>query len=165
MRRHDREMPREFAIEVVDKCEYAVLAMLDPDGAPYCVPLSIVRMGERIYFHSARDGFKLDCLKASPRVCISCVGDTCRAKDKFTTEFESAIVRGTAEVVTDDAERIAALRALCERHTPSNMAQFDAAIERSLARTLVVSVSIESITAKRKKYDKNGEEMKFARME
>lgn len=165
MRRKDREMPAEFAYMVADKCEYAVMALNDAGGEPYCVPVTIVREESRIYFHSAMEGHKTDCLKRDNRVCISCVGDTQRMKDKFTTEFESAIIKGKASEVLDEEEKIHALKILCERHTPENMADFENAIKRSLQRTAVWRVDIEEITGKRKKYDAEGKEMKFGRME
>ena len=165
MRRKDREMDRDFALGVVDKCEYAVMSMTDTEGEPYCLPLTIARDGDFIYFHSAKDGKKISTLVKNPSVCMSCVGDTKRATDKFTTEFESAIVRGRASEVTDDEEKIHALRLICERHTPANMHEFDAAISKSLSRTAVWKIEISDITGKRKKYDKDGKEMKYGRME
>ena len=45
------------------------------------------------------------------------------------------------------------------------MHMFDAAVERSLSRTGVWKIEISSITGKRKKYDKDGVEMKYGRME
>lgn len=158
-------MPEAFAYGIADKCEWAVLAMVDADGLPYCVPLSIVRDGAFIYFHSATDGQKITALKNHDRVCIACVGDTYRVPDKFTTEYESAIIRGKASEVMDEDEKIKALRLLCQRHTPRNMAAFDSEIARSLARTAVWRIGISDITGKRKKYDKDGKEMKFGRME
>ncbi|MDR2073039.1 MAG: pyridoxamine 5'-phosphate oxidase family protein, partial [Spirochaetaceae bacterium] len=71
MRRKDRDRDRGFAEAVVDTCRYAVLATADDDGSPYCVPLSIVREGEWIYFHCAREGRKIDNLKGRNRVCLS----------------------------------------------------------------------------------------------
>ena len=165
MRRKGREMPEEFAWEVADKCEWAVLGMVDPSGMPYCVPVSIARDGKSVYFHSAKGGFKIECLENQAQVCISCVGDTFRTPDKFTTEFESAILRGQAVEVTDEQEKIHGLRLLCERHTPTNMENFDNAITRSLSRTGVWKVEVREITGKRKKYDAQGKEMKFGRME
>lgn len=50
MRRKDREMDREFGLKVIDKATYGVLAMVD-EGKPYCIPLSIVRDGNTLYFH------------------------------------------------------------------------------------------------------------------
>lgn len=165
MRRAEREMDKAFALGIVDKCEYAVIAMVDTEGEPYCLPVTIARDGETIYLHSAKEGKKIEALQHNPSVCISCVGDTKRAEDKFTTEFESAIVRGMAEEVTDDEEKIHGLRLICQRHTPANMHQFDTAIEKSLFRTGVWKIRIAEITGKRKKYDKHGKEMTFGRME
>ena len=164
MRRKDREMPEEFAWEVADKYEWAVLGMVDPNGMPYCVPISIARDGKSVYFHSAKGRFKIECLGEKAQVCISCVGDTFRTPDKFTTEFESAVLRGQAVEVTDDQEKIHGLRLLCERHTPTNMENFDDAITRSLSRTGVWKIEIREITGKRKKYDAQGKEMKFGRV-
>lgn len=165
MRRKDREMSREFALSVVDKCEYAVMAMTDTDNMPYCLPVTIVREDDSIYFHSAMEGRKIDILRDKPSICMTCVGDTNRPPDKFTTEFESAVIYGAAHEVTCDSEKIHALELLCKRHTPANMHQFDASIERSLSRTGIWKITIQDITGKRKKYDKDGVEMKYGRME
>lgn len=165
MRRKDREMTEEFAYTISDKCEWAVVSMIDPQGLPYCVPLSIVRNERIIYFHCAKDGFKVECLRNDPHVCVSCVGDTRRLLDEFTTEFESATVRGVAVEVEDDAEKVHALRLLCQRHTPTNMAEFDDAIAKSLSRTAIWRIDISEISGKRKKYDSHGKEMKFGRSE
>jgi hypothetical protein len=125
--------------------------MIDTQNMPYCIPITIVRDGDAIYFHCAQEGQKVDTLRRNPNVCLSCVGDTNRARDKFTTYFESAVVRGTASEVVSDEEKIHALRLLCERHTPTNMSNFDAAIERSLFRTAIWKIQINSMTGKCKK--------------
>jgi len=164
MRRKDREMPREFALDVVDKCQYATLAMIS-EGKPYCVPLSIVRIDDNIYFHSAKAGQKTDALNKNPDVCISCVGDTNLVPRDFTTEYECAIIKGKAVEVTDDNEKIEVLKHICQRYAISNMAGFDGAIKMSLSRTAIWKISMDEVTGKRKKYDKNGMEMKFGRME
>lgn len=165
MRRKDREMPESFAWGIVDKCEWAMLGLVDPAGDPYTIPVTIAREDRRIYFHSALGGFKVDCLKNHGQVCMACVGDTHRLENLFTTEFESAVLRGIAVEVSDEQEKIHGLRLICERHTPANMENFDDAIARSLSRTGVWRVEVQEITGKRKKYDAQGREMKFGRME
>lgn len=165
MRRKDREMDKDFALYVIDKCEYAVMAMTDENSMPYCLPVTIVRENDSIYFHTAKEGRKIEILRDNPAVCMTCVGDTYRIPDKFTTEFESSVIYGTACEVTDDNEKIHALELLCRRHSPANMHNFDNSIERSLSRTGVWKIDIADITGKRKKYDKDGVEMKYGRME
>ena len=151
MRRKDRQMPEEFAWSVVDKCEYAFLAMTAEDGTPYGLPVTIVREGRDVYFHSALEGRKAECLRRSPRVCLACVGDTRVLPGKFTTLFESAVLFGTAEEVTGPEEKTHALELLCRRHTPENMEAFPRAIAKSLERTGVWRIRTEEITGKAKR--------------
>lgn len=165
MRRKDREMNRDFALMVVDTCEYAVLSLIRPDGSPYAVPVSIARDQDSIYFHGAPAGEKAEAMEANPRVSLACVGATHRMEHEFTTEYESAIVFGTAARVTEEAELLYALRLICERHTPLNMDRFDEEVARSLTRTAVWRIAIDSVTGKRKKYGRDGKELKFGRME
>jgi hypothetical protein len=73
---------------------------------------------------------------------------------------------GKAEIVKDRDEKIKALRAICQRFLPKYMDAFNDAIARSLERTAVVKITLTAPpTGKRKQYDKEGEEMKYGRME
>ncbi|MDR2633416.1 MAG: pyridoxamine 5'-phosphate oxidase family protein [Treponema sp.] len=148
MRRKDREMPRDFAEAVIDRCKYAVLATVNADGSPYGIPLSIVREGQWVYFHSAREGRKIDNMSAQNRVCLCCVGETRIPEGRFTMEYTSAVVFGTAEAVSREDEKIHALRLLCLRYTPAAMEGFDTAIARQLSRTGVWKVHIDEISGK-----------------
>lgn len=150
MRRKDRETDRDFALDVCDRCAYAVLAMLDKDGGPYCLPLSIVRDGDNIYFHAATGGHKTDCLRADPHVCLTCVGDTRLTPEDFSTDYESAVVRGRASEVTDTAEKTHALRLISQRYAASNMAAFEDTLNRHIAHTAVWKITIDDITGKRR---------------
>lgn len=187
MRRKDREMSREFGIEIIDKSKYGVLSMVDEDNEPYGIPLSIVRNENTLYFHSAMDGKKVKVFKNNPNVSIAFIGETKipenYAKEEldeimkdeskaasltskvFTTEYESAVVKGKIELVEDEEEKVKAMRRLCEKYTPTKMDYFAVAIKSGLKITNVYRISIEEIKAKRKKYDIHGKEMKWGRME
>lgn len=150
MRRKDREMPPEFARQVVDKCPYAVLAMTDTHGLPYAVPLSIARRDNAIYFHAAKTGEKTDNLRRNPNVCLVCVGDVQPLPQEYSTEYESAVIRGLAAEVTDEAEKLLALRLIAERYAAENIAAFDKMVSHSLPATAVWRLDIVEITAKRR---------------
>jgi nitroimidazol reductase NimA-like FMN-containing flavoprotein (pyridoxamine 5'-phosphate oxidase superfamily) len=144
-----------------------------------------VRSGDILYFHSAKDGEKVKILESNPYVSISFVGDINIpenyseeelddiVKDEsktallissvFTTEFESAIVRGEAIPIYDESEKIAAMKLICEKYKPDKMKYFSSAIKAGIGRTAVYKVAIEEITSKRKRYDSKGEEMKWGR--
>ncbi len=153
-------MDEAFGWELVDRCAYAVMSTVLPDGAPYGVPLSIARLDGHIYFHCASEGRKLEALRHNARVSLVCVGQVKPLKDDFTTEFESVVLTGEARRVEEEDEKIRALRAISLRYTPENMARFDQAIQESLHRTDVWRIRVDSLTAKRKKYDTEGREIK-----
>lgn len=187
MRRKDREMSAEFGYEVIDRALFATVAMVGDDGLPYALPLSVVRQGESLYVHSAKGGKKTElwhdgiavtatfvCDVAIPHHITNEALDAALAAGEgfaplvsqvFTTEFASAIVNGTLCEVQDEDEYRAALRALCTKYIPERIAYADAAIDASRSRTAVYRIAIEGISAKRKRYDKDGKEMKWQRME
>ena len=171
MRKASREMDAVFALEVLDKAPFVTVSFTRPDGTPYGVPLSLARTDERtFYFHCAMEGDKLNCIAANPNVALSAVTKcvpTVGPKDgSFTLQYKSAMAVGKAEMVTDRDEKIEALRVISQRFLPKHMDAFDDAIARSLGRTAVVKITLTAPpTGKRKQYDKEGEEMKYGRME
>ena len=164
-------MDATFALEVLDKAPYVTVSFTRPDGNPYGVPLSLARTDDKtFYFHCALEGDKLDCIAVNPAVALSAVtkcAPTVGPKDgSFTLQYKSAMAVGKAEIVTNRDEKIEALRAICQRFLPHHMDAFDEAIAHSLERTAVVKIIlIEPPVGKRKQYDKEGEEMKWGRME
>ena len=151
MRRKDREKSKDFALAVADKCAYAVMATVNPDGSPYCIPLSLAREGEWLYFHCAMEGQKLDNLRHQNRVCVCCVGDVKPVPGVFSIGYESAVIKGPASEITDREEKIRALFLISERYTPDNMPAFDEAIVKDLERTGVWKIHIDEISGKERK--------------
>ena len=148
MKRKDREKDSAFALEVMRGCEYAAFATVNKDGTPYCVPVSPVVIQNAVYFHCAFEGQKTDNIKNNNNVCISGVRYTKLTPEKFTTEYESAVATGKCHIISDEAEKIIALRAICEKYAKSNMDAFDAQIDKYLHNTCICRIDIETITGK-----------------
>ncbi len=187
MRRKDREMSADFGLEVIDRAEFGVLSLVNLQGEVYSVPLSIARDGMQLYFHSARSGLKNTLLEEGKKVRVVFVSDVrvpelfensqldqILAEERgiemlgskvFTTEFASAIVTGKIAIEDTDEGKLHGLKVICEKLVPGKMAYFEAAAYGALAITSVYRIDIEAITAKRKKFDYKGEEMKFQRIE
>lgn len=176
MRRKDREMDKDFAYSIIDKVDFGSLATINKDGTPYSVPISFARKDNIIYIHSALKGTKIENIKNNSEISMSFVGDInipypdekssigIKPSEVFTTEFESAVIFGTAYIVEDINEKVLALRLLCEKYTPNNMKVFDDAIKEAIGFTCVIRIDIRKITGKRKKYDEKGLEMKWGRI-
>ncbi|MBQ7062589.1 MAG: pyridoxamine 5'-phosphate oxidase family protein [Bacteroidales bacterium] len=171
MRKASREMPAEWALEVLKRAPFITVSFTRADGTAYGLPMSMACTDDRTwYFHCALEGEKLDAIRAHPKVCLSAVTKcqpTVGPKDgSFTLQYQSAVAFGRAELVTSDEEKILGLRAISQRFLPQHMDAFDASIARSQSRTAVVRITLTAPpTGKRKQYDSQGEEMKFGRME
>lgn len=147
MRKASRRKDPEWALEVFDRAPYITLSLTRPEGTPYGVPLSMARRNDRtFYFHCAPEGEKLDCIRTNPIVALSAVSRCSpryeEEKNNFTEYYRSAMAVGRAEIVEDAAEKIQALRLICERFLPAYMARFDEAVARSLARAAIVRITL-----------------------
>ena len=148
VRRKDREIPRDEALAVVDNCIYSTIGTVNPDGTPYCIPLSMIREGEWLYFHCAMEGHMIDNLKNQNRVCVSCVGNVKPFPGAFSLEYESAVINGNASEVTDREEKLRILRLISLRYTPDNMHAFDKYVEEGIDKTMVWKINIDEISGK-----------------
>lgn len=153
MRRNDRALNRELSLALIDRCTHGVLAITTGEPAPYCLPLSLVRVEDDLFFHCAQEGRKIDLLRRDPQVCVTFVGDDRPhfiPPAMYSTYFQSVIVTGTASAVEDPTEKTQALRALCQKLAPEHMDDFQAAVDKSLAVTAVWKIHIEEISGKAK---------------
>ena len=71
MRRTDRARDLAFSLDLIDHCTHGVVAISTDEGAPYCLPLSLVRVDNSLYFHCAHVGRKIDLLRKHPQVCVT----------------------------------------------------------------------------------------------
>lgn len=148
MRRKDRQSTPEEALELLNRGEYGILATADSSNQPYAVPLSFACGDNCIYFHCAKEGYKLDNIKNNEKVSFAVIGDTQVLPDKFSTSFESVVVFGKATFVVDDSEKVVALKALIEKYSKDFMKEGLEYIHRAAAGTCVVKIDIEHMTGK-----------------
>ena len=149
LRRAARALSREEALAVLARAEVATVSLATPQG-PYGFPVSPVCRDGRLYFHCAAEGRKIDALAADARCWVSAYVDVAPAPDAFTTSYSSAMAWGELVRVTDEAEKRAALWALCEKFAPANMARFEAALSRSGAATRLYALRLDHVSGKRK---------------
>ena len=148
MRRKDRERGREFALEVIRRCEYAALATAGPDGEPYCVPISPVLIGETVYFHCAPEGRKIDNINFHAGVCLSAVSYARVDAEAVTVRYDSAVAGGRCAEVTVPSEKDAALRALCVKYIPQGSEKAARDMESGAAGVRVYRITLDWVTGK-----------------
>lgn len=147
MRRKNRELPEEQALDILDRAQWGVLSLSDGDGLPYGVPLNHARVGNKLVFHCAKEGQKLEFLKANPRGWFTAVASAQVLSDKGTTLFESAMAAGTLRVVEDEDGWLAGFNAINAKFTatPDLGREF---VAKWGAAALILEMDIERLTGK-----------------
>lgn len=180
MRRKDRQMDETFGYQVIDDSSYGVVSCCNGE-LPVSIPLSLVRKGNVLYFHSAPMGEKVDVFSREPKVKVVFVSHAqvpqlftkeeiaAEVEKKnfrflglnvYTTEFSSAIVEGRISQVQEEEEMRQALYLLCQKYTPDFMEWVQTATEHSLHRLHIYRIDMDKLTAKRKAFDEQRKECK-----
>lgn len=168
MRRKDRELDKQKALEILDDACFATLSCTDENSQIFSIPISMVRDGMSVFIHGAKTGSKARLYQNGKNVelvavsqnqtpspsfefCQSIKDDsTALGSSVFTTEYFSVVAKTKAYEITNDAQKIKALRLLCEKYTPEYMQYFDTAAKGSLHKTSIYELKIQSISAKAK---------------
>lgn len=148
MRRFQQALTQEECYAVLDRGTHGVLAVLGDGGYPYAVPLSYVRAGEKLIFHCATAGHKLDALRACGKASF-CVVDQDRViPEEYTTYFRSVIAFGTVRELTGEEKRQSADQ-LGRRYYPADSGSHRAAyVESAFDRMCVLELTIGHLTGK-----------------
>ena len=151
MRKKEREITDDSAIEsIIKKSLVCRLALFD-GTTPYIVPLSFGYQDNALYFHGPQKGKKIDIIKKNPKVCFEFDTDTeiIKGEDscRWSMRYKSVIGFGKAVLLEDTEEKRKALTIIMGHYSDGTF-EFDDAI---LRKTLVIKVEIESMTGKQSK--------------
>ena len=122
------------------------------DNEPYIVPMNygyIMEDGKlTLYLHSGLKGKKLDMIRMNPRVFIELDCDLTPFESEkpcqYGLSYSSIMARGTAHIVEDVEEKMAAMTALMKTQTGRDFS-FN---ERLVSMVAVIRVDVSEYTAK-----------------
>lgn len=152
MRRSEKEMTDRHAVEgVLASCAVGHLGTVGPDGWPMVKPLNFAYDAGRLYFHTAREGEKIDHLRADPRVCFEAHLPVAYVRPRTQAceadyLFRSVIARGRAVLVEDPEEKREALRLLMDKY--EGPGRWPPLPEAKVAAVGVVRIDVEELVGK-----------------
>ena len=150
MRRIKQELSLEEAKSLLMKNKRGVISFNGEDGYPYSIPINFLYDEEenKIYFHGAKSGYKIDCIKKNNKTCFVTYGDQELSENGWSYYLKSLVAFGEIEIIEDRDLAAKKLIELASRYYPS-MSEINGVIERSFKNTLVYSLSIHHMTCKR----------------
>jgi nitroimidazol reductase NimA-like FMN-containing flavoprotein (pyridoxamine 5'-phosphate oxidase superfamily) len=147
MRRGKQLLSMEDTVAVMTRCKNGVLACLGDEGYPYAVPLSYVYFNDRIYFHSAKAGHKIDAITKNPKVSFSVIDEDKIVSEKYTTYFRSVIAFGKARIVEGD-ERVESFAALVDKYSGNQPEEARNKEISKCSQAHIIAIDVEHITGK-----------------
>ncbi len=147
----ERMTTEAAAREILHSCNLGTLSLVTPDGLPYGVPINYYydESANALYLHCALKGKKMDCLQSRPEVSFSVYTNPVIIEEKFTTHYDSAIVTGHAEIMTDTEEKRAALTAFSMALAPSGAYRLKEVVDKYWKAVAMIKISIDKIEGKR----------------
>ena len=125
------------------------------DGQPFVIPTSYGRKEASLYIHGSAASRMLRQMKEGVAVCITVtlLDGLVLARSVFnhSMNYRSVVILGTATLVDDPEEKLAALRILSEHILPGRWDDSRQPNERELKATSVLRVPIEEFSAKVRK--------------
>jgi nitroimidazol reductase NimA-like FMN-containing flavoprotein (pyridoxamine 5'-phosphate oxidase superfamily) len=150
MRKREKEVRDKHAIESVMKRATICRIGLSENDVPYVVPLNFGYKDNCLYFHSAKEGKKIDMMRKNNTVCfeIDVDNELVRAENpcKWSMKYYSVIGFGKAFFLEDSREKRQALNIIMEHYAGKSSFEYP---EMALDSVAVIKVEIDSITGKR----------------
>lgn len=122
------------------------------DNQPFVIPTIHARRGDTLLLHGATTSRLLNHIRAGNPICVATtlLDGLVVARGIFhnSMNYRSVVLFGTGRVLDDPDEKYAALRDLTERVLPGRWDDSRLPSKKELKATAVVSMPIESATAK-----------------
>ena len=117
-----------------------------PKGRPFGFHLLD---GDKLYFHCAKAGHKLDAVRREPKVSFCVIDQDRVVPEEYTSYFRSVIAFGTIRIMEDEQEKCAAIEKLAVKYAPEDSAsRRQEAIRREWAPLCMLEMTIEHLTGK-----------------
>jgi uncharacterized protein len=148
MRRKDREITDLATMEsIIAESKFCRLALCD-NGKPYIVPLCFGYKNRTVFFHSAKEGHKLDVMRQGSDVCLEfesgaqIVENTVACKWKL--RYRSVIGNGKVGFIENKDEILAALDVIMSHYGRGPFSYSD----ENLEKIVLYKVPLDSMTCK-----------------
>lgn len=146
IRKIKNEIDKDAVDSLLRSCRRGVLSMNGEDGYPYAIPVNYYydEANQKIYFHGAKAGYKVDCLKSCDKVCFTVFGNESIKDLEWAPYVQSVVVFGRCHLVDTNNE---VLKTFMMKYYP-NVDLVDKVIEEDSKFVQMYEISIEHKSGK-----------------
>jgi hypothetical protein len=150
LRKIKKEISAEEAKEILRNMKRAAFSVNGDDGYPYTIPINFYYDEEenRIYFHSAKSGHKIDAIKENDKVCFTTWDDGYQEEGDWAYHVASCVVFGRARLIEDSAVTEEKLRIFALKYFPTEQ-EVEDVLAKHKKNAQLIAIDIEHICGKR----------------
>ena len=149
MRRFNQQISDEECIEVLKKAPRGVISFNGENGYPYAIPINQFydETDNKLYFHGAMQGLKLDLLKINNKVCFTVMDEGFIKEGEWALNIKSVVCLGHMEILTDHEKILDQCRRLARKFYPTEQSIEDE-VKKAGSRVNMLVMSIDRMTGK-----------------
>ena len=149
MRRFKQQITDAECIEILKNTKRGVLSLLGEDGYPYGIPIDHWYCEEdgRIYFHGAKEGHKIDAIKACDKVSYCVFDEGYRKEGDWALNIKSVITFGRIKLVEDEEKAKEICTAITRKFTDDEE-YLQKELSNAFARVQCLEIIPEYMTGK-----------------
>ncbi len=149
MRRFKQAVSEEECRKILTEEKRGAFSVIGDDGYPYSLPINFYYDEEdnRIYFHGAREGHKVDALKKCDKVCFTTWNTGFQKEGRWEWNVTSVIVFGRAKIIEDKEIIVDRALKLALKYFPARE-EIEEVFTRSIDKMQLFAIDIEHMTGK-----------------
>ena len=124
-----------------------VLAVHGENGYPYGLPVNYLYLDGKIYFHCAKEGHKLDAVRADDKVCFTVLSEPVRNPGEWWNCFTSVICFGRISELTSDQMKDRLLRQIGGKYFPEAY-NLEEDMAKNARNALILEITIDPMSGK-----------------
>lgn len=149
IRKKRNQIDMESAEKLLEQSRRGVLAVNGDDGYPYAIPINYFydRENQKIYFHGARAGHKVDALKNCDKVCFTVYGNETVKEEPWAPFMQSTIVFGRCHFIEAGEKAMTLLKRFAMKYYPNEQLA-DEEIMQAGKAVQIFEIEIEHLSGK-----------------
>ena len=149
MRRSDRKIKDRQQIDsIVNRATVCRLGMTD-GKIPYIVPMNFGYDGRNLYFHSAREGRKIDLIRKNNNVCFEIDEEPLIIKSEkncvWTAKYTSVMGEGKAQLIDNSYDKLKSMDMIVSSYSEEI---HDLSL-KAMDKIIIIKLKIKKITCKK----------------
>ena len=149
IRKKQNEISIDAAKELLRCSRRGVLAVNGDSNYPYAIPVNYLydEEAQKIYFHGAKAGHKVDSLKACDKVCFTVIGKEIVKEEPWAPFLQSVVVFGRCHLVENQEDCIRLVKKFAMKYYPDEKL-VDEEVKISGKAVQMFEIEIEHLSGK-----------------